>query len=59
MYAKHIEYKDHMQFLQAQINKAVRLLMETMGGYLNIKFIHFVLIETIRIDHRAVISVGG
>lgn len=28
--------------------------METMGGYLNVKFIHFVLIETIRIDHRAV-----
>lgn len=45
MYVKHIEYKNHMQFLQAQINRAVRLLMETMGGYLNIKFIHFVLIE--------------
>ena len=33
--------------------------METMGEYLNIKFIHFVLIETIRMDYGAVISVGG
>lgn len=36
--------------------------METMGEYLNIKFIkfiHFVLIETIRMDYSAVISVGG
>ena len=36
--------------------------METMEGYLNInftKFIYFVLIETIRMDYRTVISVGG
>jgi hypothetical protein len=49
-----------MPFLQAQINWAIKVADGSYVGYLNIKFvkfIHFVLIETIRIDYRAMISV--
>lgn len=53
MYAKHIENKDHMQFLQGSNKLGCKGCWWKLWEHLNIKFIkfiHFVLIETVRID---------
>lgn len=59
MQAEHTEHKDHRQFSQGSSQSAAEAVDGNYGECLSIKFVHFVLIEAIRRDYGAVISVGS